>query len=754
MRGVAHRSRFVNLCERAENRAACEPCASECQIIQADKLIFDKLFHKRYLLNPFNNQTSLSFVIMEGQTAIINNLRFVESRTKLRIAQNGYKAPCEKLVAAANEFGLVIVASHDDSSVKAIPLNTLLDVDQSKSSIIDFNQFSFSIQLNFKPTILTVSRSTLLVLGTSQSNCPALEAYDLEVNRSLGSKHIEGLGYNTEIIDYAWHPNYREIVALCTNQGHLLVIAISKQNGVSLVYNNQQYKALTCCWSPKGKNLAIGTFEGNVLRLEPVIANSSFTFKEVASPINFSPRTTITPDHQVVRLRWINRTFLMCVHARPVGELDTTYSIITAKAGKPYVFWKNLYFESRNQQNYKVYLANLSNYVVCTSSSTGEAAVIGIESDKEASDLGEWKSIIIDEEGARIELPLDSNNVETHSVGVTTAISHGKLVLIFLTNDGVLCPYTVLYSGSNLKLPDPQPEMKLPDLQSTMILPDLQPTMKLPDLQSIMKLPDLQQTMLKLPDLQASMRLPDPQPTMKLTDPRLTMKLPDPQPTMRLPETEPKMQLIDPQPDMKLLVNLIEEIKRGIQDNSTFMASLREINLLREQFVEIEDFHKLHKEALDAMKEDINSLDLTMLEILYLIEYIKSRSGKKAPRRVDPNTSATVENIKKQSKIIATKLEELNSNVEVSWENFVRSRGTMANRKLNSLEIIYKTLATNQKIINLLKRKVPQISSSPEQKPESVSLNIKELNPARIRYFREFLSSRTVVPVRRPIRSE
>lgn len=183
------------------------------------------------------------------------------------------------------------------------------------------------------------------------------------------------------------------------------------------------------------------------------------------------------------------------------------------------------------------------------------------------------------------------------------------------------------------------------------------------------------------------------------------------------------------------------------------MSLFEELNHLRDRFDEAFDLHKAHREALDAVKDDIDNLDLEVLETFYLIEYVKSRLSCDIKKKsLDPITLKKMNETKVKLKHIEAKLEELNDHVDVAWEEFVRRRSNKE-RRVSSIDTIYKALATNQKVITLLKRKV-------EIEPErhvGMTCNADKNPVIRPKIedhsrFKEFLASRGVVPVRKPIR--
>lgn len=823
---------------------------------------------------------------MEGGSIISSKLKFVESKKKFRVSPNFNNNSTKKLITSANNHGLVIVAC-SDNTIKSASVD-LLNL-QDKPEIVNLTQFRFITNLTFKPTLITVARygfsSVLLICGQSEVNqCPVVEAIDLDTQESIGKQELPELG-DSEIVDYAWHPNYYDsIVALCTNSGCLLTLGINRKTRcVSMLFNDPLYGALTCCWSPKGKNLAIGMINGQILRLEPVITTDTFNYKKVdKSVLTFNH---IKQDHQVTKLRWINKTFLMSVHSRPANTAgpETVYSLITVKPDKPYLYWTNLIFENQNLPNYIVHLVNLSNSVFCMSNASGEAAVIGVDGAKEAktNELNDWRSIIIDEEGARIELPLDGNNRETYPMGVTTAFlknnSIDQPIVIFYTSDGVICPYLASHAENILKLPEFQQPQDCPvTLKAPPPVPQQQNIfggmMNSFSLSAPQKLstpwaslsqqpqPLQQQQQPQVPQPQAqpnifssmtsSFNLTAPLKSLSTTwgslslqaqpqaqaetqkeplallnpEPKQQQQQSQPPPQLQIqqqlqapPQTQPRIQSQPPsqsqiqaslqkqiqapplalpqsqsqspsqaqaqaptlsqpktqsQPQsqtqnqaiIKKFIEDIGTIKKGIEFNEVFMSLLDEVNSLRVDLDEVQEIHKIHHDALETIKEDVDSLDIGMLENLYLIEYIKTRSRSRR-KSVHPLIYKKVEGIKVKSKMIAGKLRELENHVEAAWEEFVRRNALEnKNRKINSVDIVYKTLANNQKIIKVLKNKVADHNDSKELNVTNLSMSslkspndstyssmiVPTVNASKIRAFREYLSSRGVAPVRRP----
>ena len=740
---------------------------------------------------------------MEGQFNPTNSLKFLESK-RLKVAQDGSSSnKAVKLITAANEHNLILVGCNDQT-IRAVCISDLLDSSkpgQPEASILH--------QLKFKPTLLTVARngfsSTLLIAGlNATTNCPIISIYDLDSKTSLGDVGIRE-AHASEIVDYAWHPNYHEsIIALCSNNGHLILFAIQRlKKKVAKLYCTDKFKSLTCCWSPKGKNLAIGTVHGQVLRLEPVFAANETNFNVVNnSTINFS----YTPEHQLVRLRWINKTYLLSIHK---NSTEAIFSVLTIKPNKPYICWTGALCDNQATNHYVAHVANLTNYVVCSSSASGEAAIFGALGQKDAasSDIGAWSCLIVDEEGARIELPLDANNRETHAQGLTVAFLKDGMqnhpILIYLSSDNVICPYTAIHSEDKLKIPEFQPiqaydfeianeaihyEVMQPitglqpvpahilGFTNLSIQPDNKHQVSVLEtapaplnlglssmtIQSENKQPVTQSKTIPANNFGITNLAVSPSnrqqvsglkavPTQTLgaanesTQSDNRQKVAESVPTpMYAPEIAPETSSAW----RNLLREDIDKIKAKFDYNEAYLSILDESNHVRSRLDQLYDLNNSYQEALSTIKDDIDALDLGLLETLYLIEYIKSR-GQGAPRKrsLDPNTLKKVDDIKTKAEYVERKLEELDVLVDVAWEEHVRRQ--VGTRRINSLELIYKALATDQKVINVLRRKIERPSEKLRQPESQASFPV--LRQKDNSKFEQFLASRNVVPVRKPI---
>lgn len=769
---------------------------------------------------------------MEGPSNNTNNLRFIGSKNKFRIPQSGANPNCYKSITVANNHGLVIVGC-DDKTIKFVSINQFLDFSKTQGhpTITNLEQFSCVLPLTFKPTLLTVARqgysSILFVSGTNEANnCPVIEVFDVDIKSSISRLELPSNYSGVEIIDYAWHPNYYDsIAALCTNQGHLIIASIHKQaKKIAIVYSNNQYRALTCCWSPKGKNLAVGMMNGSMIRMEPVVTSEGFSIKEVDKSLLTFTNPRMTPEHQLIKLRWINKTFLMSVHARvnDPNRRETIHSLITVKPGKPYVFWSNVCFESNSIIKYVVHLVNLTSIVVSASNATTEPAVIGADGQK-STDLTDWSSLSVEDEADKMELPLTSSHDETYTKGVTIAFSKGisqdnieRPVLLFHTSDGVICPFAAMHPADILKLPEFQQQAEIPYAAEKGILVSTQATLEQPPPPaqtpgpfsmssgmlgfsdftkpqdfSIPKSQDFSQAKQSQPFTFASISAslgdaskqsqpmttlqtqPAATPAQQLNNqfgqsplsatppqsqsqPQVQQKQSSPlspaQPAQ--PTAPPQSQPSQPSVPVSKLVDYnlapeIEAIRKKMDLNSVSLSLLDEVNHLRNQFDEIRETHQLHNEALEAIKSDIDALDLGILENLYLVEVIKNRGTRK--RSIDPAMTKKIETIKSALKTMSSKLDYLNNHVDTSWELVRRSKTPV--RRLNTLDVIYKTLATNQKVIRNLKQRVqPMVEEAESVKPreETKKPVVREQDQSKLTIFREFLACRNEVPVRRP----
>lgn len=216
-----------------------------------------------------------------------------------------------------------------------------------------------------------------------------------------------------------------------------------------------------------------------------------------------------------------------------------------------------------------------------------------------------------------------------------------------------------------------------------------------------------------------------------------------PQAPKQSPEAESQVKL---RQEIEKFGKELDSLKQDVDFNSEYVNLMNGVNELRLKFEEIREIHELHRGAADSIKSEIDNLDLGMLENLYLIEFIKSRGSRM--RTIDPIAFRSVDNIKNQMKTIKAKLEDLNNLVDFSWEDFVRRKKNRGKR-LNSLSIVYRTMATNHKVIKALKKRVPLITEeSVKHQTREAKPVIKRINSDKMDAFRNFLAARETVPVR------
>lgn len=186
-------------------------------------------------------------------------------------------------------------------------------------------------------------------------------------------------------------------------------------------------------------------------------------------------------------------------------------------------------------------------------------------------------------------------------------------------------------------------------------------------------------------------------------------------------------------------------------------SDLSSANILRQKFDELIQKHENYSALLQSICTEIESIHISTLEALYLVEYVKTRHNNSMKKEsIEPSTLKTINTLEANLKTIERSLKDLNLKVDLEWDEYTKRKRytkepTQRKKSLNSLELIYKTLVMNQKIINVYKQKVNVKTKKDieyDSRNSNKSLNISQKNFST---FRDYLETRTTVPIRKPL---
>jgi nuclear pore complex protein Nup214 len=205
---------------------------------------------------------------------------------------------------------------------------------------------------------------------------------------------------------------------------------------------------LLVCWSPKGKQLAAGLQDGNVIQL-----GMDLKIKKVIG----CPDIFIGQCNQVVSLHWIS-TFEFAViyssQALPdpneMPPLSTLVIIHASKDGNVSItnFEDVFYGSGYNTYNFFIQSFPTWNVFIAASGNSVDTCVIG-----QSNANGVWEKWV-SSENQRVEVPLGESGTDEYAVGI--AVDYSSNMQISIKNDTATlpcCPVLILYSTDGCLIP-------------------------------------------------------------------------------------------------------------------------------------------------------------------------------------------------------------------------------------------------------------------------------------------------------------
>ena len=364
--------------------------------------------------------------------------------------------------------------------IKGIKLSTILDFEWSKSIInqaLD-NYPCFNIEVDFFPTFLSInggSNNILVASGQDSANVLRIEFFDVSLilqNFLNSINRLEtGLNGNVNICSLDWHPEFSEslFVAALTN-GSLISVGIDiKSKGVQILSHLLEPSKLTCVsWSPKGKQLVIGSENGYLTQYKHVNGKN---FQKV----KFIPPPKELVNFKVVNVCWVHTSLFQVAFINPNDPSDPDTRVVfvhaVPKAQPEYFDFGRVCIDGLNYtgpDKFHFSLNLMGNVLFCTSSSSSEIGVIGCINREVTPTPVTWNMWILDDT-SRIELQPAKNGNDSYSCGlawfkgptkvfqVNESVTFGgenvPLILI-LSSSGLLCPYYAFDSSNNLFIPN------------------------------------------------------------------------------------------------------------------------------------------------------------------------------------------------------------------------------------------------------------------------------------------------------------